>query len=194
MRYSADQRYILTMIENDIPTKNYEQYSTLVERIFPWTQNNATNKVSNHQKVNEPIKPQTMEKNPTQPTNKVSNHQKVNEPIKPQTMEKNPTQPTTAQKTSMPNTIELGPSTLPVDQRNTSVFEKWNVIESIGIKRQMLDKVFTTDEAVSELYTLIVNRIHYDREQEMISRLRAHVERLNQRNQLKKSQDMEATC
>jgi hypothetical protein len=182
------------MIENVTPTKNYEQYSTIVERIFPWTQSNATNKVFNNQKINEPIKEQAMDKNPIQPTNKVFNNQKVNEPIKEQAMDKNPTKPTMDQKTSMPNTIQLGPSTKPVDQKDTSVFEKWNVIESVGIKRQMLDKVFTTDEAVSELYTLIVNRIHYDREQEMISRLRAHVERLNQRNQLKKSQDMEATC
>jgi len=182
------------MIDDVTPTKNYEQYSTIVERIFPWTQSNVTNKVSNVQKVNEPIRQQGVEKNPTPPTNKVSNDQKINEPIKQQAVEKNPTLTSTPQKMSMPNTIKSGPSTPPVDQRNTSVFEKWNVIESIGIKRQMIDKVFTTDEAVSELYALIVNRIHYDREQEMINRLKAHVEKLAQRNQVKKDQGMEATC
>jgi len=59
----------------------------------------------------------------------------------------------------------------------------WNVIESVGINREVVNKIFTTDEAVSELYQLIVKRIHHEREQEMIKRLRADVDELKVNSQ-----------
>ena len=62
----------------------------------------------------------------------------------------------------------------------------WNVIESVGIQRNMLNKTFTSKEAVTELYRVIENRIHYEREQEMIRRLRQHVTKLNEFNKTKK--------
>jgi len=59
----------------------------------------------------------------------------------------------------------------------------WNVIESVGINREVVNKIFTTDEAVSELYRLIVKRIHHEREQEMIRRLRVDVDGLKVNSQ-----------
>jgi hypothetical protein len=59
----------------------------------------------------------------------------------------------------------------------------WNVIESVGINREVVNKIFTTDEAVSELYQLIVKRIHHKREQEMIRHLEADVEKLKVNSQ-----------
>ena len=59
----------------------------------------------------------------------------------------------------------------------------WNVIESVGINREVVNKIFTTDEAVSELYRLIVKRIHHEREQEMIRRLRTDVDELKVNSQ-----------
>ena len=59
----------------------------------------------------------------------------------------------------------------------------WNVIESVGINREVVNKIFTTDEAVLELYQLIVKRIHHKREQEMIRRLRANVDKMKVNSQ-----------
>ena len=54
----------------------------------------------------------------------------------------------------------------------------WNLIESVGIKRESVEKSFPTDESVAELYRLVYKRIHYVREQEMINRLKVYVEKL----------------
>ena len=67
--------------------------------------------------------------------------------------------------------------------RTATLLEMWNVIESVGINREVVNKIFTTDEAVSELYQLIVKRIHHEREQEMIRRLRADVDELKLNSQ-----------
>jgi hypothetical protein len=62
----------------------------------------------------------------------------------------------------------------------------WNFLEGAGIKHQLVDKVFTSEEAVRELYRTVYKRIHYEREQEMIKRLRAYVEKLQNQNILLK--------
>src|SRR5713226_8154438 len=62
--------------------------------------------------------------------------------------------------------------------RTATLLEMWNVIESVGINREVVNKIFTTDEAVLELYQLIVKRIHHQREQEMIRRLKVDVGKL----------------
>ena len=67
--------------------------------------------------------------------------------------------------------------------RTATLLEMWNVIESVGINREVVNKIFTTDEAVLELYQLIVKRIHYQREQEMIRRLTADVGKLEANSQ-----------
>jgi hypothetical protein len=60
------------------------------------------------------------------------------------------------------------------------MLEMWNLIESVGIKRELVEKAFPTDESVVELYRLVYKRIHYVREQEMIKRLKVYVEKLKE--------------
>ena len=69
-------------------------------------------------------------------------------------------------------------NTFPFNFGRPSILEMWNLIESIGVNRQTLDKIFTTDEAVAELYNVIEKRIHYNREQEMIRRLTVYSEKI----------------
>ena len=80
---------------------------------------------------------------------------------------------------SITQQAESKETALPFNFGRPSILEMWNIIESIGIKRQSLDKIFTTDEAVSELYQIIEKRIHYNREQEMIRRLTVYAARIN---------------
>ncbi len=54
----------------------------------------------------------------------------------------------------------------------------WDVIESAGIRREIVEKNFPTAEDVTELYFLVKKRLHYQREQDMIKRLKAYVEKL----------------
>lgn len=54
----------------------------------------------------------------------------------------------------------------------------WNVIESAGIRREVVEKNFPNEEDVAELYYLVEKRLHYQREQDMIRRLKAHVEKI----------------
>jgi len=61
---------------------------------------------------------------------------------------------------------------------NPSFMEMWNLIESVGIKRESVHRVLTTPEAFTELYRMIYKRLHYEREQEMIKRLKTYVEKL----------------
>lgn len=63
-------------------------------------------------------------------------------------------------------------------RKRVSVLEMWNLIESVGIKREVIEKTFTSEEAVMELYRVIERRIHYQREQDMILRLKAYIEKL----------------
>ncbi len=66
---------------------------------------------------------------------------------------------------------------LPCD-KHPSLLEMWNVIESVGIKRELVEKSFPTPEDVLELYLLVEKKIHYQREQDMIKRLKIYVEKL----------------
>ena len=148
----------------------YNDHATVLERIFPWTQSGTTVRVSNKTSHTEVMKDQTKDKEviPTIPQTifeKIDKLQSDNdEPI-------------------INNKQEY---TLPDNQKDASVFEMWNVIESVGIQRNMLNKTFTSKEAVTELYRVIEKRIHYEREQEMIRRLRQHVTKLNEFNKTKK--------
>ncbi|GEM_PF-2356181 len=63
-------------------------------------------------------------------------------------------------------------------RKRVSVLEMWNLIESVGIRREVIEKTFPTDEAVMELYRVVEKRIHYQREQDMILRLKAYIEKL----------------
>jgi hypothetical protein len=66
-----------------------------------------------------------------------------------------------------------------------SISEMWKVIESVGIKKEEVEKIFTTDKAILELYDSIEKRIHHQREQDMIKRLQAYVEKLKQEEIIK---------
>src|SRR5713226_8649352 len=85
----------------------------------------------------------------------------------------------------LPKNDQGGPSEdlLSYIHRTATLLEMWNVIESVGINREVVNKIFTTDEAVSELYQLIVKRIYHEREQEMIRRLRANVDKMKVNSQ-----------
>ena|GEM_PF-5388591 len=87
-------------------------------------------------------------------------------------------------KSTLPKNVGgLSQDFLSYIHRTATLLEMWNVIESVGINREVVNKIFTTDEAVSELYQLIVKRIHHEREQEMIKRLRADVDELKVNSQ-----------
>ena len=155
----------------------HNEHTTVLERIFPWTQSGTT-RVSNKISYNKLMKDQTNDRKRTLSTMS-------------QTVLKKPEEPQLNKEESIVNKEKLIVNNkqqfrLPGNQEPTSVFEMWNLIESVGIKRNMLDKIFTTDEATSELYRVIENRIHYVREQEMINRLKLHVAKLNNSNKTKK--------
>jgi molecular chaperone GrpE (heat shock protein) len=61
----------------------------------------------------------------------------------------------------------------------TSIEEMLQVIESIGIKREIIEPYFSTVEDITELYYIVEKKIHTKNEQEMIRRLRAYVEKMN---------------
>jgi hypothetical protein len=88
-------------------------------------------------------------------------------------------------KSIPPKNDRRGPSEdlLSYIHRTATLLEMWNVIESVGINREVVNKIFTTDEAVLELYQLIVKRMHHQREQEMIKRLTVDVDKLKVNSQ-----------
>src|SRR3989441_11490035 len=45
-------------------------------------------------------------------------------------------------------------NTFPFNFGRQSILEMWNLIVSIGVNRQTLDKIYTTDDAVAELYNV----------------------------------------
>ena len=88
-------------------------------------------------------------------------------------------------KSILPKNDQRGPSEdlLSYIHRTATLLEMWNVIESVGINREVVNKIFTTDEDVLELYQLIVKRIHHQREQEKIRHLRTDVDKLKVNSQ-----------
>ncbi|HYL66532.1 MAG TPA: hypothetical protein VEU72_05215 [Nitrosopumilaceae archaeon] len=169
----------------------HNEHTTVLERIFPWTQSGATIRVSNKPSYNKLMKDQTNARGPTLST---ISQTVLKRPDMPQLNKEelivNKEEPIVNKEKLIVNNKQK--FTLSNDQKATSVFEMWNLIESVGIKRNMLNKIFTTDEATSELYHVIENRIHYEREQEMINRLRSHVAKLNESNKMKKEVIKEA--
>jgi hypothetical protein len=144
------------------------QESSLIERILPWTQNHSdviftdtsTRKLLPANKKNESI-PSPVAQNYTQKASElISAKPSVSKTYAAQTIVD---KPQAAQNTVNPE---------------TSLFEMWNVVESVGIKKEFLDKIFTTDEAISELYCIIEKRIHHQREQDMIKRLQEYVKKI----------------
>jgi sugar-specific transcriptional regulator TrmB len=69
--------------------------------------------------------------------------------------------------------------TLSNNRKQPSSEEMVKVIESIGIKREIVEQSFPTVEDVSELYDIIKKKMHAKNEQEMIRRLREYVEKMN---------------
>jgi hypothetical protein len=65
------------------------------------------------------------------------------------------------------------------DHMHRSVDEMLQVIESTGMKREIIDQYFSTAEDITELYNIIEKKLHAKNEQEMIKRLRAYVEKMN---------------
>jgi hypothetical protein len=169
----------------------HNEHTTVLERIFPWTQSGTT-RVSNKISYNKLMKDQTNDRKRTLSTMSQTVLKKPEEPqLNKEESIVNKEESIVNKEESIVNKEKLIVNNkqqfrLPGNQEPTSVFEMWNLIESVGIKRNMLDKIFTTDEATSELYHVIENRIHYEREQEMINRLRSHVAKLNASNKTKK--------
>lgn len=149
------------MQEKLTQTESNRKQSTLLGRIFPWSERSVTT----FQKM-------SVDKAVELVPKKTDNFQsRLQEPII-----KNKQEPIVNNKQQ---------HTLSDNKKPTSLFEMWNLIESVGVKRQMLDTAFTTEEAVLELYRVIEKRLHYERERETINRLRAHIEKLkNGTNQL----------
>jgi hypothetical protein len=145
------------------------QQSSIMTRLFPWTQTGPTVKICNNVKDNELIVQKTKDENLAQPTMLQETNAKAPELKSTKTV--NPQLP---RKELIIDNAPQGAS-LFNDSRHVSVLEMWNLIESVGIKRAMVDKVLTTDEAISELYHTIERRIHYEREQDMIKRLKEHI-------------------
>jgi hypothetical protein len=161
--------------------------NTVLERIFPWTQSCATIRVSTKTSHVEVMNNQTSH---TGVMNNQTNHNDTIPTIPEKSSEKKNNLQSNNDELIVNNKQQY---TSPDNQKAASVFEMWNVIESVGIKRDMLNKVITSDEAVTELYHVIENRIHYEREQEMIRRLKQHVTKLNEFNKTKKGVIKEVT-
>ena len=83
-------------------------------------------------------------------------------------------------KSILPKNNKRGPSEdfLAYIHRTATLLEMWNLIESVGINREVVNKIFTTQEAVSELYQVIVKNLHRQREQEMIKLLKTSIDKL----------------
>jgi hypothetical protein len=149
--------------------KNDELSSSLMERLFPWIQTNPDAKICNNVKDTELVMQKTKDKNSAQPTMPQETNAKT-----PQSNSTKTYDPQLSRKAPAINNTPQGVSMFD-DSRRVSVLEMWNLIESVGIKREMVDKVLTTDEAIAELYHTIERRIHYEREQDMIKRLKEHI-------------------
>lgn len=147
----------------------YAENSTVLERIFPWMNSgrnrSESNKTSRNVAKDQTPKNETIQIKPQESSEKMGKLHSRNEKLA---------------------AIHKQQYTLLDDEKSASIFEMWNVIESVGIKRDMLSRVITSEEAITELYYVIEKRIHYDREQEMIRRLRQHVTKLNASNMTKK--------
>jgi len=145
----------------------YAENSTVLERIFPWMnsgRNRSESKTSHNVVKDQTPKNETVPIKPQKPSEKMDKLHSRNEKL---------------------TAIHKQQHTLSDDEKSASIFEMWNVIESVGIKRDSLSRVFTSEEAITELYHVVEKRIHYDREQEMIRRLRQHVTKLNASNMIK---------
>ena len=159
--------------KKSIPEKDRKQLS-FRERIFPSLRGQVTTKVSSDTKYGELITPKAKENDPTTATRLQGIVEKAAE-----LKSKQADRPQPHKEERILNNIQHASS---YNMKYVSLLEMWNIIESIGIKREILEKVFTTDEAVSELYYVIAKRLHHEREQEMIKRLKAHIEKRKEVN------------
>jgi len=162
------------MLKKKFTLEKDRKQLSLRERIFPSLRAHVTTKVSSDTKYGELITQQAKEKDPTSATRLQGIVEKAAELKSKQADRLQP-----HREERILNNMQ---HSLSYNNKHVSLLEMWNVIESIGIKREILEKVFTTDEAVSELYYVIAKRIHHDREQEMIKRLRAHIEKRKEAN------------
>jgi hypothetical protein len=166
-----------TSIESDEPQ------TTILERWFPWTHGNVSAKISHNIKPDESKMPQTNNKNSTQPS--IPQEKKI-EAAQEKKMENVQEKPKKITEKGSSLFKEQIANDQPQDDlfnvpNKPSVLEMWNLIESAGIKREQVDKAFVTEEAVTELYRMVYRRIHYEREQEMIKRLKTYVDKLKER-------------
>lgn len=142
---------------------------SLLERMLPWSSTNTIIKNVDTVQSNVLVNKKHESKNQVKQTNIVETIPEKEIKTIPQTFQ---AQPSVAK---FVNAFDGGATT----NTDTPLLEMWNVIESVGIRRDNLDRVFRADEAaVSELYSLVEKRLHYQREQDMIKRLKAHVEKL----------------
>ena len=146
-----------------------EPGQSILGKILPWTKNNLPLD-SSHDIKHEDLVPKTENEN-IPPARSVA---------KGNDMEINPH---TTDGGKVPGGLSLKDADIQDaisegTRKRVSVLEMWNLIESVGIKREVIEKTFTTDEAVMELYRVVEKRIHYQREQDMILRLKAYIEKL----------------
>ncbi len=144
---------------------------SVIERILPWTSANTIVPIADDKKHVKPVNVKLENKNEDKKVD-------LKEIVVEKEIEIKPNEINQPQSYVMPKIADTFDSVISENQ-NTPVLEMWNVIESVGIKRDSLDRVFRTDEAaVSELYSLIEKKLHSQREQDMIRRLKEHVEKL----------------
>jgi GTP-binding protein EngB required for normal cell division len=65
------------------------------------------------------------------------------------------------------------------NRKHKSVEEMLRVIESTGMKREIIKRYFSTDKDITGLYHIIEKKSHAKKEQEMIRLLRAYVEKMS---------------
>lgn len=155
-------------------TTNHESDSSVLGKILPWTQNRISIDGEKDLK-NESPSPKTENGNIPRPligTRDVPMEREIE--IKQKPFE----EPKPLGERLAAKDVDLQAAMSDVPKKRVSVMEMWNVIESVGIKRGSVEKIFSTDESVLELYRVIEKRIHYQREQEMILRLKAYIEKL----------------
>jgi hypothetical protein len=163
-----------------------EYCKNLLGRWFPWTDQEPNTGISSKAEHHKLVNPQPKNQIASPQTqNRITSSSNTNQNV--DTSKKGEKLEKKHQLQSLTELVgnEIHNSSFDVSKQ-PSVLEMWNFLESTGIKRQLVDKVFTTEEAVRELYNTVYTRVHYEREQEMIKRLRAYVEKLQSQNILTK--------
>ncbi|HJU12969.1 MAG TPA: hypothetical protein VJ792_00750 [Candidatus Nitrosotalea sp.] len=162
------------MTDKTPSTTNHDDDTSVLGKILPWTQNKVPIDSTKDIKHESPVTQTGNGNIPHPPINTQERLMERDVELKQKPLEE--PRPLGEKMTVKDSDLQAAMSDVP--KKRVSVLEMWNLIESVGIKREAVEKIFTTDESVMELYRVIEKRIHYQREQDMIMRLKAYIEKI----------------